>query len=301
MQVLYMVEQDQQHASVSGLLKTAIQNTYKSYLNVLDVLVILSEAVEQEAERRKAKYIPKDEDLSFNTVFADNICMQYLKHAEGIKRELKNEQIGNANEEELIGSIYGELKVFEPYVKYINQKEYVIDDHRKILRDICKDFLPANEAFDQYMEASVPTWADDELIVLKKVDETLRALPLSQEKEDLMLHYELPEEEIEFAETLMNACIEESGRFDQMIIEKLKNWELDRVSLIDRILMKLAVTEFLYLPTVPLKVSINEYLEISKLYSTPKSREFINGVLDKIMIELKASGEVIKTGRGLIE
>jgi N utilization substance protein B len=228
------------------LLKTAIQNTYKSYLNVLDVLVILSEAVEQEAERRKAKYIPKDEDLSFNTVFADNICMQYLKHAEGIKRELKNEQIGNANEEELIGSIYGELKVFEPYVKYINQKEYVIDDHRKILRDICKDFLPANEAFDQYMEASVPTWADDELIVLKKVDETLRALPLSQEKEDLMLHYELPEEEIEFAETLMNACIEESGRFDQMIIEKLKNWELDRVSLIDRILMKLAVTEFLY-------------------------------------------------------
>ena len=95
--------------------------------------------------------------------------------------------------------------------------------------------------------------------------------------------------------------MEEDAHFDELIKSKLQNWELDRVSLIDRILMKMAITEFLFIPTIPIKVTINEYLDISKLYSTPKSREFINGILDKLMNEMKSNGQIIKTGRGLIE
>lgn len=93
----------------------------------------------------------------------------------------------------------------------------------------------------------------------------------------------------------------EDKRFDKMVEAKLENWELDRISMIDRILMKMAITEFIHLSTIPVKVTINEYLDISKIYSTPKSKEFINGVLDKIMTELRSSGEIIKTGRGLVE
>ena len=99
----------------------------------------------------------------------------------------------------------------------------------------------------------------------------------------------------------MNKTISEDSNYDEMIKPKLQNWELDRVSLIDKILMKMALTEFIHIPTVPTKVSINEYLDISKLYSTPRSREFINGILDKLMNEMKSSGKIIKTGRGLIE
>lgn len=95
--------------------------------------------------------------------------------------------------------------------------------------------------------------------------------------------------------------MQEDHRFDAMVEAKLEHWELDRISMIDRILMKMAITEFIHLPTIPVKVTINEYLDISKIYSTPKSKEFINGVLDKIMTELRASGEIIKTGRGLVE
>ncbi len=124
---------------------------------------------------------------------------------------------------------------------------------------------------------------------------------IGRDNERQLFDFYITAEEEDFSETLLNKTISEDSNYDEMIKPKLQNWELDRVSLIDKILMKMALTEFIHIPTVPTKVSINEYLDISKLYSTPRSREFINGILDKLMNEMKSSGKIIKTGRGLIE
>ena len=151
------------------------------------------------------------------------------------------------------------------------------------------------------MENVVGTWADDEFIVKGLMEEFFRAKSISSQNEKALFDFHISEEEQRFADTLVGKTMEEDAHFDELIKSKLQNWELDRVSLIDRILMKMAITEFLFIPTIPIKVTINEYLDISKLYSTPKSREFINGILDKLMNEMKSNGQIIKTGRGLIE
>ena len=303
MQVLYMLLQDPAWGDKQAeqLLHNNIRQTYRAYLYVLQLLSRLSMQVDDENDRRKSKYIPTDEDRDFNIVFFNNPCTEYLRTSETLRKEWKREGLSTTDEDELLPSIYNELKLFPPYAAYIASTEHTIKEHRDLLRAICKQFLPQNEAFDQFMEDMIPTWSDDEQVVLAKVDETLRKLPPESFKEQELYQAEVGVEERDFAKTLLMKCLEDQGRFDQMIEAKLKNWELDRVSLPDRILMKMALTEFLHIPTIPLKVTINEYLEISKLYSTPKSREFINGILDNLMIELKKEGSIVKTGRGLIE
>lgn len=303
MQVLYMVSQDQtlDVKAASRRLDENIRNTYRSFLYLLDVLIQIANQVAAESERRKSKYIPSDEDMHFNTALYDNPIMSYLRNSEDFKKQLKVEKLHYTDEEELIPAIYAELRELEEYQTYKAQNAYTQEDHVRMLRTIVKKFLPENEAFDQYMEDMIPTWADDEQAVLPHAEDAIRHMPFSPASELKYFRYELPAEEVEFAHTLLEKAISDGDRFNQMIENRLQNWELDRVSVLDRILMRMALTEFIHLPTVPVKVSINEYLEISKHYSTPKSREFINGVLDKLMLELKAEGAILKTGRGLIE
>lgn len=303
MQVLYMVSQDQtlDAKTAARRLDDNIRNTYKSFLYFLDVIIQLGNQVEIEAERRKSKYIPSDEDLNFSTALYDNPIMVYLRTSDDLKKQLKVEKLHYTDEEELIPAIYGELREMEEYQTYKSLSTYTQEDHVRILRTIVKKFLPENEAFDQYMEDMIPTWADDEQVVIPHVEDAIRHMPFSPSTELKYFRYELPQEEVDFAHTLLEKAIADGDKFNLMIEGRLQNWELDRVSVLDRILMRMALTEFIHLPTVPLKVSINEYLEISKHYSTPKSREFINGVLDKLMLELKADGAILKTGRGLIE
>ncbi len=303
MQVLYMVSQDREtgQQTASRLLKENIRNTYRSLIYLLHFLTRLAEQVQAEADRRKAKYIPSEEDLTFNTILYTNPVTEYLRNSRFLKDQMRKERLVSGDEEELVEAVYAELKAWDVYSQYQTQTSYTIEDHNRFLRALVRKFLPANEAFDQFMEDMIPTWADEEQVVLAEADTLLRVFPLSAEREATLFHADLPIEEQEFADTLLNSCLAEEERFNGLIEGRLQNWELERVSLLDRILMKMALTEFLHLPTVPVKVSINEYLEISKLYSTPKSKEFINGVLDKLMIELKASGAIIKTGRGLIE
>ncbi|HET8964493.1 MAG TPA: transcription antitermination factor NusB, partial [Chitinophagales bacterium] len=131
--------------------------------------------------------------------------------------------------------------------------------------------------------------------------EILKAIPYNSTNKPDLFEFKITAEEKNFSNQLLIKTMLEDERFDKMVEAKLENWELDRISMIDRILMKMAITEFIHLSTIPVKVTINEYLDISKIYSTPKSKEFINGVLDKIMTELRSSGEIIKTGRGLVE
>lgn len=301
MQVVYMIEQDTGHGKPDNILRDLLGNSFKAYLYVINVLTRLAGEVEEESNRRKSKYITTEADLHFNTTFADNLCMQYLRHADVIRDACKKHAIDSYGEEELITAMYHELREFPPYQEYLGNKEAGTDAHRKLLRKVCTDFLPFNEAFDLYMEAMVTTWTDDESAVMKQMDELVRHLPVAPDRESALFEDRLDEEDKEYAFSLLHHCLEESDRYGKMIEEKLKNWELERVSVLDRILMKLAITEFIHQPSIPLKVTINEYLEISKQYSTPKSREFINGVLDKIMVELKKEGTVVKTGRGLIE
>jgi transcription antitermination protein NusB len=303
MQTLYIVASTENvdgNAAVKQLHKS-IYNSHLAYLYCLHFITELAHQVDLEAHIKKNKYLPTEQDLSFPVTFFNNTIVRSLMDNQYFQNRLKKEKLLDWADEEYAKIIYTQLKEFAPYIKYA---QTVLPDQaqdKRILKDIFEGFLLKNEYFDEHMENVIGTWADDEYIVKGLMDDFFNAKQIGTENERHLFEFYITAEEEEFAETLVKRTITESDGFEEMIKPKLQNWELDRVSLIDKILMKMALTEFLHIPTVPTKVTINEYLDISKLYSTPRSREFINGILDKLMNEMKGSGLIVKVGRGLIE
>lgn len=301
MQVLYMTKQSATDDVAVALkqLDASIYNSYRAFLYNLHFLTQLAFQVELEANRKQLKFLPTQEDLNFSVVFTQNPIILFLKNNNYFQNKLKKEKLLTLVDEQIVTVLYGQMKKTDWYEKYIAKTEHTGQEDLAVVMKCFHKFLFLNEYFDQHMEDIIPTWNDDEFIVSDLIDEVLKAIPFTQDTDYFDFH--ITAEERSFSNTLLEKTMLEDKRFDKYVEDKLQNWELDRISLIDRILMKMALTEFLHLPTVPVKVTINEYLDISKIYSTPKSKEFINGVLDKIMTELKASGEIIKVGRGLFE
>lgn len=301
MQTLYIVDahKDTDAAQAKKRLESSIYNAHLAFLYCLQFITELAQQVELESHMRKNKYLPTAEDLQFPITFFQNSFVHWLMHNNTLTLRLRREKLNGNTEEDITKLIYQQLKTFAPYKVYVAMETHDADSDKKIVEDVFAHFLLKNEYFDEHMESIIPTWADDEFIVKGLMEDFFKAKSPEQAERSFQFH--ISDEEKDFSETLVLKTLEEDQLFDGMIGEKLQNWELDRVSVIDRILMKMALTEFLFIPTVPTKVTINEYLDISKLYSTPRSREFINGILDKLMNELKADGRIVKTGRGLIE
>jgi N utilization substance protein B len=153
----------------------------------------------------------------------------------------------------------------------------------------------------QHFEDRFPAWDDDVDIVIPRTRQLLQHWPQGSSVDATGLDGTLSPEGRDFARQLLHACIEHRSLLDELVAPRLENWELDRVSLMDRVLLRMALAELLYFDTVPVKVSINEYIDISKTYSGPKSKDFINGVLDKVLQQLKEEGRIRKRGRGLVE
>ena len=302
MQTLYIVASTENMDSRMAVkqLHKSIYNSHLAYLYCLHFITELAQQVDLEAHIKKNKYLPTDLDLNFPTTFFNNTLITSLISNTYFQNRLKKEKLLDWADEEYAKIIYNQLKEFPPYIKYAESQPDAAQD-KKIVKEIFESFLLKNEYFDEHLENVIGTWADDEFIVKGLMDDFFNAKHIGPDNERQLFDFYITAEEEEFSETLLNKTISEDSNYDEMIKPKLQNWELDRVSLIDKILMKMALTEFIHIPTVPTKVSINEYLDISKLYSTPRSREFINGILDKLMNEMKSSGKIIKTGRGLIE
>lgn len=303
MQVLYMILQsgNSQSPDAVKLLDASIYNAFRALLYNLYFLTQLALHVDLEATRRRQKYLPTESDLKFSSAFTRNYIIVFLNADQNFQHTLRKEKLLTLLDEEIVPLIYSQLKQMDWYISYTEKDEHTAEEDYALVHKILHKFLFLNEYFDQHMEDIIPTWNDDEFIVNDLINETIKTFPKSGSSAENLFDFEVTHEEKLFSRTLLEKTLADDRRFDSMIEAKLDNWELDRISLIDRILMKMALTEFLHLPTIPVKVTINEYLDISKIYSTPKSKEFINGVLDKIMTELRASGEIIKTGRGLVE
>jgi len=190
--------------------------------------------------------------------------------------------------------MYNEFAKTQAYIDYIT-KESSDDDHLEMLLELYR-FCRQNELFNEIMEGYYGTWIDDKSVVVGAVKKTLKALP--QEQSDFFYQYKSPDETVkDFGFNLFSKTLEDDASLLAQIEPTLKNWDSDRIAVIDMILMKMALCEMVGFSTIPTKVTINEYVEIAKNYSTAKSKEFINGVLDKLMKELEESGSLNKVDR----
>lgn len=189
----------------------------------------------------------------------------------------------------------------EDFRQLLNKKDKTFEEQKELILHAFKKFVFKNEFVQEHFEESENNWAENKSIVKSMVLKTVKGVEENTNDLALMELSSNWEEDKEFFIDLYNKTIDNDRYLEDVISKKTKHWDIERVAAIDKIILKMALTEMIHFPSIPVKVSINEYIELSKVYSTPKSKQFINGILDKISADLLQEGVVKKSGRGLID
>ena len=292
-----------------GQLLSGAESIHDQYLHLLNLPAALLGVIEEEQSREERRRLGPREDalnaerLQQNRATAKLMANEQLQ-ALTIRRKLTWE---SAEEVEALRAAWQEMKADETLRTYLKTKpidapELDYDADLEILRHLYKDYVFKGEALPRQLESDDLNWEENRPIVRNLVLKTLKMLPFAaDEKQELMNLSANWADDREFAETLYKQTLIEDDKMEKLIAGSVQNWDVDRVALLDKIILKMALTEMQLFRGIPVKVTINEYIEISKLYSTPKSKQFINGILDKLAQDLAASGDIRKSGRGLLD
>lgn len=258
-----------------------------------------AQALKDREEARK-KFFPDEEDLMETTAFTENPFLLAVTQSETLTKTINARKLSWHKYPDITEKLFRRIKQMPEYKLYIHKPEVSLQMHKDFLRDVIKNLLWEEEYLQGIYEEENIHWGDDIDLVNITV---LKAVENFNPDKGIQLAglYKDEREDREFVRTLFRKCILNSDELEGRITPNTKNWEVERIAYMDMLLMKMAVCELLEFPSIPVKVSLNEYIEISKLFSTPKSNSFINGILDKIALRLKEDGQIKKTGRGLIE
>jgi transcription antitermination protein NusB len=300
MQVYFAYERDKElpfEEAIKGY-REFIANSYHLLLYNLFLMVEATKFSLEEKDKRLTKYIKTQEDLEFRPKFYENEYVQSLENNKGFQKALKLAGIQGFADKDILRKIYKEFTQTKEYLSFMEapdgDKQATVD----VLLSLFK-FLIKNEVFSELLEDKYLTWEDDKSLIVGTVKKIIKALPA---EEDAITMYQPDEETVtEFGEELLKVLQDKKALHTEWIEPVLKNWEIDRVAKMDMVLLRMAIAEFTGFPSIPTKVTLNEYVEMSKNYSTDKSKEFINGILDNLMKQLQESGQINKVGRGLIE
>ncbi|GLU44112.1 transcription antitermination factor NusB [Allomuricauda sp. NBRC 101325] len=303
MQCIYALVQskDESLQKQEKFLRVSIENMYVLYLLILSLLAELHRLAEKHVSHASKKYVAtEDDNYPDPEKFIKNRLLLQLVNNDALKNELSKRKLDNWYlNEEYVKIIYKEIVASDIYKEYMISGESSYADDRELVLNLFRDIIAPNEKIYEYFEDDKLTWVDDFPIV-----NTFLMKRLKKAKPDVSERFFLPallkdQEDMEFANELLTKTLLNDAKWEKEIEGKTPNWDNDRIAEIDSIILKMAICELLNFPSIPEKVTLNEYLEIAKEYSTPKSSIFINGVLDKLAKEYKTSGKLQKIGRGL--
>lgn len=300
MQMLYAMSRDGELGlnDMVNLYRVSIQKSYELYLFSLLGLMRIAGYAKQDEAKKMAKLLPTEEDKQFTAKLGENRLMQSLTENEGLQRLFRQYKLTHRIDLDNIRLFYTDFAKTDEYRDYIKQDDDSDENHREILLALYKHLL-SSETYNDFLEDNYSNWTDDRSLVAGAIKKTLKALPAEP---DFYEEYRpTGETTVDFGEKLLRRACEDDEELLGLIEPTLRNWDADRVAVIDMILLKMALCELMDFPTIPTKVTLNEFVEISKLYSTDKSKDFINGILDRLMKQLNKEGKIQKTGRGLQE
>ena len=304
LQALYAYHQSD-NKEIKQYEKSMLQSVDMVYEMYIWMLSLISEVVEYaatDAEERKHKHLPTAEDLNPQLKLLENRFIASLKKNDEYLAALKKYKISWTFEPELAKSLFTILKNSPEYAEYLQKTDDTLQTDKDIIKFIFKKVILKSLLAEQVFEDKFIFWPVDRDVLQALIAKTFKNFS----NDDYKLN-KLAEvtgnwaEDKEFIIDLFQQSIRYDEKYQEMISKKTQNWEPERIAMMDTLLMKMAIAEFINFTSIPVKVTINEYLEISKEFSTPKSNSFINGILDKILYELKADNIIKKTGRGLIE
>lgn len=280
----------------------SLDKVHDLYVTYLSVYKEIRDFAARKIEDGKNKNFPSEDELNPNMKFVDNKVFHVLETNKELNNILKKKKIKWETEGafNVVKQIWQAIKTSDEYREYMNSGVSNLHEDKQFLIGVFKQHIITNELLHELLEDLSIFWNDDLDVIL-----TSMALTIDLIKEDTNEGYRLrplykDKDDVYFAQKLFRETVKSEDEHMELIHKQSKNWDLERVAKSDLILMRMALTEAINFPSIPLKVTLNEYIEISKFYSTPKSKQFINGLLDKIINELKAEGKINKAGRGLI-
>jgi N utilization substance protein B len=261
----------------------------------------IADYAENRIEIKRKKLQPTEEDLNPNTKFITNQVIQQLRSNNQLNKYLDQKKLNWKNNDGLIKDLYLMMIEWDIYKNYMVDKNRSFLDDRKFIEKLFSKIILISEDLYIALEEQSIFWNDDVEFVIAMIIKTIKRFNELTDSDHALMPLYKDQEDYDFAKNLIRRSIINHNELRDLINEHTKNWDMERIAFMDVLIMQLAVAEFLYFPSIPTKVSMNEYIELSKYYSTEKSRHFINGVLDKTLKELKKDGKIIKVGRGLIE
>jgi transcription antitermination protein NusB len=291
MQTLYALELQEQSvkpAEAVKILQKHFDQSRQLFVYLVYFLKELAHYAETDSLIRSSKHLPTALDKNVNTKLAGNEWLLKIEHHDSFQKALQTDKPQLMKNTELTKKLYQELAETEEYKRYIGQEEREKNAEREILEFIFTDFLLPNEIFEAYIEEIFTNWNDDAEMMSKLMTAYLNK-PQSFNFQEM-----LSPEKWEFAKGLLQTVLEKKKVTMEFIKPKLKNWDPERIARLDMILMEMGVCEFLYFETIPPKVTINEYIDLAKEYSTQLSGQFVNGILDNIHKDLVRDNKMHK-------
>jgi N utilization substance protein B len=283
MQTLYSIETQENPVTTAEALKLLqkhLDQTRQTLVFFTHFLTEVARYAETDARNRASKYIPSAKDLQVNTKIAGNeLLWKILEHPSYVQA-LKEDKPHLVNDEDLTRRVYQDLAATEKYQHYISVQSRERKEEKEIMEFIFSDLMLPNENFISFVEEKFPNW-DDDADMINQLMVTILSKPAALNLQELV-----GAEKMIFAKDLLRTTMEKRDVTMDYIRPKLKNWEPERIAILDMILMRMGVCEFLYFETIPPKVTINEYIDLAKDYSTQQSGQFINGILDNIHKDL---------------
>jgi transcription antitermination protein NusB len=278
----------------------SLQKTYDLYHYLMSLIIEIDKFAQDRIELGLKKHRPTSTDLAPNTRFVKNQLIQQLKTNISLGKYLETAKLNWVNDEEIIRKIYLSLVDQEFYKEYMASAECSYADDRKLVEDIFKYLILDNEDIESMLEEQSIYWNDDLDFVVSMILKTFKKFKETSDERQALLPMYKDDEDRQFAKDLYRKVVLNHAENVILIKQHTVNWDIERIAFIDNLILELALSEFLYFPSIPTKVTMNEYIELSKYYSTEKSRNFINGILDKALKDLKKENKILKAGRGLI-
>jgi N utilization substance protein B len=278
----------------------SLQKTYDLYHYLMALVIEIEKFAEDRIDLGLKKHRPTTADLTPNTRFVNNILINQLKSNISLAKYLETSKLSWVNEDELIRKLYLSLTEQDFYKEYMAAAQNSYADDRKLVEDLFKYLILDNEDIESLLEEQSIYWNDDLDFVVSMILKTFKKFKEFSDDHQALLPMYKDEEDRQFAKDLYRKVVLNHTENMVLIKQHTVNWDIERIAFIDNLILELALSEFLYFPSIPTKVTMNEYIELSKYYSTEKSRNFINGILDKALKDLKKADKIQKAGRGLI-
>jgi transcription antitermination protein NusB len=293
-------KEDDNLAQAEAELMFSITKTYDLYhfllLLVLDIADVANEKIGQALQKR----MPAPEDLNPRRRFADNLIIVQLRKNLALMNYISARKLSWANFSHIPRMMYNKMIIWDVYIEYMHSEEHNYTSDKKFIIKLITILFANSEDLNANLEEQSIYWNDDMEYTAAMIEKTLKRFKADSDENTSLMPLFKNEEDEEFVKKLFRKAILNTKKCSELIDTNTTNWEVERIALMDILVMQLAITEILEFPEIPVKVTLNEYIEIAKYYCTSKSSTFVNGILDNIVKEIRKQGIFNKTGRGLV-